>query len=194
MSDFIFRPPWPTGAVFTEASTDRITRIDRRTGCFAVRNTAWVIETVLVTMGVRIMTPPLIRPFRFIHVETDSTGTGMVSAGALPGYARGRVEARVRVLDTSMRVLSDPEPIADNFFRSVTVPFFYGLGLPFSRTVFADTMLFGPDAPAPLSAFGVSGPLIVEVRINSWAIAYGNASATADIANACVTAIHVFTS
>lgn len=183
--DFFLRPPWPSGAVFTEASTDRIRRLDTRTGCFAVSNTALFAQTVLVTMGVRIMTPSLTPPFRFINIETDSTATGRVDAGALPGYARGRVEAKVRVLDTRMNVLS--APTRANLFGVSTVdaPAFFGLGFPFSGTAFADTSFSGT---------GISGPLIVEVRINSWAVAYGWASATADIQNACITAIHVFSS
>lgn len=182
--DFLFTPPWPAGAVFTEGSTDRLTGVDRRMGCFAAKNEALIAQTVLVTMGVRIMTPPLRRPFDFISVKTDSEARGSIAAGALPGYARGRVEATVRVLDTRMSVLSPPTP---NLFgrSSVTVPVFYGLGFPFSGVAFADTELPGSVG---------TGPLIVEVRINSWAIAYGNARGLADIDNACVTAISVSSS
>jgi hypothetical protein len=181
--DFRFGPPWPAGAVTIVAGADRVTRTDRAAGCFAANNAAYFTQTVQVSLRVRIMTGVLRRPFNFIHVETDSTASGRVEAAALPGYAQGSVEASVNVMDTSLRVLSTVRPIP---FARALAPAFYGMGFPFSGvTVFADTAFSGT---------GVTGPLIVDVRIDSWATAVGWANAAADLQNACVTQIHVFSS
>jgi hypothetical protein len=62
------------------------------------------------------------------------------------------------------------------------------VGFPFTRTIPTDTTFPGRDSSGRL----LRGPLIIDVSINSWAIAYGWASAVADLQNACVTMIHVF--
>lgn len=177
-----FAPPWPVGGVIPEGAVDRITRIDPRQGCFAMTNSAYFSQTIFGTMVVRVRTPALALPFNGVNIWTDSSAEGRVEATALPGYARARVEARLRVLDfTGARVIVETDPV---FFAGSTIdiPVFYGAGFPFSGVAFADATI------TPRS----TGPLIIEVRISSWAVAAGYATAHANINNACVTAIRVF--
>lgn len=179
-------PPFGPGSfsVFTEGDTSLITRLDGRTACFSAKNWAAHFQTNSVTMGVRIMTPRLVPPWNRVNIFTDATARGNVSATAFGGYAMARVEARVKVLDTSMRVLAEAGPM---FFggSSIQIPWFYSLGFRFSGVASTDAAITGSISTAPL---------IVEVRITCSVAAFSQAVAEANIDNACVTAIHVFSS
>jgi len=134
-------------------------------------------------MVVRVRTGILTPPFNGINIWTDSVAQGRVFAAALPGYARASVEARVRVLDgTGRRILVEAGP---KFFRgsSIDITVFYGSGWNFEGIAQTDARITSPIG---------TDSLIVEVRISSWAVAYGWGSATANIWNGCVTGIRVF--
>ncbi len=180
--DFSFGPSSFT--VFTEGDVGLITRLNRPAACFSAKNWAAHFQSDSVTMGVRIITRNLVPPWNRINIFTDSTAQGEVVATAFGGYAMARVEARCRVMDTSMRVLAEGGP---SFFSgsSIQIPWFYSVGFRFAGVAFAD---------AVISASIGTGPLIVEVRITSSVAAYSQAVAEANIDNACVTAIRVFSS
>jgi hypothetical protein len=184
--NFLFTPPWPTGSVFREGAIDRITRLDTANGCFSMNNGAIFTQTIFGGMVVRIRTPPLIPPFSSIGIETDSTAHGRVAAAALPGFARGVVEARLRVFTSAgMRLLAEAGPVLFGG-SAVMAPAFFALGFEFNGMALTDRTF-----PATVSSVGLA-PLIVELRIVSGAVAAGWANATADVRNACVTSIRVF--
>ena len=190
MFNYTFLPPFasstprPIGfSVSEEGSTERIRNLNNSTACFSVvGNESYFLQTASVTMVTRLMTPALVAPFRNIVVQTDASASGRIAAAALPGWARARVETRLRVLDVSGNVLSEAGP---SFFGAswIDIPVFWGLGFGFSGIAFTDTEIPG--------SVGVR-PLVVELRISAWAVTYGWAQATADIFSACVTKIHVF--
>jgi hypothetical protein len=180
MFDFNFAPS--SFGFRIESSPDRVTSINPGGACFACHNNAVLSQTINVTAVASVITPILTPPFNRIHVETDSRARGRVNATALPGWARASVEAQVRVLNLSRQLLAESSPV--EFGRSaVSIPVFGGVGFLFSGVAWADAVITGALS---------TQPLIVEVRITSWATTAGWATAESHVHEGCIERIHVF--
>jgi hypothetical protein len=178
--NFLFGPR--QFSVFKEGDERLITRLDAGAACFSVNNWVARLQTDSVTMGFRVMTPNLVPPWNRISIFADATARGHVEASVWNGYARASVEARVRVTDTSGRVLAEAGPALFGG-SSIEIPWFWSVGFDYA----------GNASPNALITASIgTAPLIVEARISSGVTVIGPGNATANITNACVNAIRVF--
>jgi hypothetical protein len=166
---------------FMEGPDQRLrTRFDGR-ACFSAENWAGHFQSFSFTQGFRVMTPNLVPPWNRVAVFADANAQGRVEAVGLNGYAHASVSVRLRVMDLSMRVLAEVGPLSFGG-AWISIPWFGSLAFPFASNQ-------GLNAVFNTSS---TAPLIVEVRINSTAAGFGWGYGIADISNACLNAIRVF--